>query len=602
MEIGDTHASATHGIIEERNPLDDDVVPNASLAGRDRSEVSQASQITRPKRSRSAAPPTEVVADAPPILPLDERGSVARNAAIVGGAFVLSRVLGLLREIAFAAEFGTQGVASAYVSAFRIPDLLFLVVMAGAFGAAFIPVFAGYLGKGDQQRAWNLAAAVLSWAGVGVAAGALLCFLLARPLMTWIVAPGLSAENTDVAVDLMRILLLSPVFLGLGIAAKGILEAHHRFTLPALAPVLYNLAIIFGIVVLAPTYGIYGVAWAVIGGAVLHVLVQLPGLVGVGLRFRPSLARDVAGLREVWRLLLPRVIGQAAFQINFIAVNYFATRQGEQEAAALNYAWQLMMLPHGVLALSISTVIFPTLAQLHEQGRLQELRTTFSQTVRPLIFLTLPASVGLFLLRDSIVRTAFQQGAFDDESTRLVVGPLAWLALGLLGYALVEILTRAYYATRDTRTPVITGLLIIVTNILLCALFIDSLGHAGLATALSATTAVEAIILLAFLRLRMGGLFDAAFGHWLGRVLLANALFALLLWPFAEPMARASVPGAISRLVAFLFLGTGIGLFGLAYVLICHYLRIPEVTIFMSRLAASSPARVREALEWLRWS
>ena len=593
---------ATHGNREGRILLDNAAAQDGFLAGRDPSDVSQASQITRPTRPGPATPPAEVHADAPPVLPIDQRRSLARNAAIVGGAFVLSRLLGLLREIAFAAEFGTQGVASAYVSAFRIPDLLFLVVMAGAFGAAFIPVFAGYLGKGDQERAWSLASAVLSWAGVGVAAGALLCFVLARPLMTWIVAPGLSAENTDVAVDLMRILLLSPVFLGLGIAAKGILEAHHRFTLPALAPVLYNLAIIFGIVVLAPTYGIYGVAWAVIGGAVLHVLVQLPGLLGVGLRFRPSLARDVAGLREVWRLLLPRVIGQAAFQINFIAVNFFATRQGEQEAAALNYAWQLMMLPHGVLALSISTVIFPTLAQLNEQGRLQELRATFSQTLRPLIFLTLPASIGLFLLRDSIVRTVFQQGAFDEESTRLVVGPLAWLALGLLGYALVEILARVYYATRDTRTPVVTGLLIIIANILLCALFVDSLGHAGLATALSATTAVEAIILLAFLRLRMGGLFDAAFGRWLGRVFLANALFALLLWPFAQPMGRASEPGAASRLVAFLFLGTGIVLFTLAYVLICHYLRIPEVTLFMSRLTARSPARLRTALKWFQGS
>jgi putative peptidoglycan lipid II flippase len=560
--------------------------------------MSQASQIARAPR-RTPGGPAATGEEATSARPTDRRVGLARNAAIVASAFVLSRLLGLVREIAFAEEFGTQGVASAYVSAFRIPDLLFLVVMAGAFGAAFIPVFAGFLGQNDQRRAWDLASAVLTWAGVGVTAGALVCFVLARPLMTWVVAPGLSPANTDVAVDLMRILLLSPVFLGLGIAAKGILEAHHRFTLPAFAPVLYNLAIILGILFLAPEYGIYGVAWAVIGGAFLHLLVQLPGLLGVGIRFRPTLNRDVDGLREVWRLLLPRVVGLAAFQINFIAVNYFATRQGEEDAAALNYAWQLMMLPHGVLALSISTVIFPTLAQLYEQSRMVDLRQTFTQTLRPLIFLTVPASVGLFLLREPIVRTVFQQGAFDEESTQLVVGPLAWLALGLAGYALVEILTRVYYATRDTRTPVVTGILIIIANIMLCALFVDSLGHTGLAAALSASTAVEAVILLAFLRLRIGGLFDAEFRRWVGRVLLANALLALVILPFVTPMTEASEPGATSRIVGILFLSTGIGLFGLAYVLICHYLRLPEVRQLISRVASRLPSRVRGPLHWL---
>ncbi|MBA2277784.1 MAG: murein biosynthesis integral membrane protein MurJ [Chloroflexia bacterium] len=560
--------------------------------------MSQASQISRGHRESSQRTSEDILPSG--TGEADRAESFARNAVIVGAAFVLSRLLGLVREIAFAAEFGTQGVASAYVSAFRIPDLLFLVIMAGSFGAAFIPVFAGFLGRGDQRRAWELASAVLTWAGLGIAAGALVCFVLARPLMEWVVAPGLSPENTTVAVDLMRILLLSPVFLGFGIAAKGILEAHHRFTLPALAPVFYNLAIIVGIVSFAPEYGIEAVAWAVIAGAVLHVVVQLPGLVRAGIRFRPRLSREVDGLREVGRLLLPRVIGQAAFQINFIAVNYFATQQGEQQAAALNYAWQLMMLPHGVLALSISTVIFPTLAQLYDQGRQGELRATFSRSLRPLIFLTLPASVGLVLLREPIVQTVFQRGAFNDRSTSLVVAPLAWLGLGLLGYAVVEILTRVYYAIRDTRTPVITGLLIIVANILLCALFVDSLSLAGLAVALSATTGVEAIILLGFLRSRLGGLFSDDFGRWLWRVILANLLFTLVVWPFAGLMTRASEPGLTSRGVAFLFLTCGVGLFAFAYALTCHYLRIPEIRQVIGRIAVRLPARLRSPLDWLR--
>ncbi len=521
--------------------------------------------------------------------------SMARSAVIVGLAFVLSRVLGLGREVILANAFGTGREMDAYVSAFRIPDLLFLVVMAGSFGAAFIPVFGEYLTHGDQERAWRLASAVLTWAGIGIVILSAICFLFARPLM-FIVAPGFDDETADMAVNLMRILLLSPVFLGLAIASKGILEAHHQFTLPAIAPLVYNLAIVIGALFFVDDFGIYAVGWAVIIGALGHFLIQIPGLLRAGIRFRPTLSRQVDGLGEVARLLGPRVIGLAAFQFNFIAVNAFASTSADEHVSAINYAWQLLMLPHGVLALSISTVVFPSLVAMHSRRDNEGFRTMLDQALRPLLFLSVPASIGLFLLREPIVRMVFQSGDFDDSSTRLVSAPLAWFAVGLIGYALTEILTRVFYATRDTRTPVVTGVLTVILNLVLCMLFIDTLGYTGLALALSITTAAEAVILMLFLRERTGPVFAPGFAGWLLRVVGAGAVMTAVILGTSDPLARA-VGGGIPRFQSFLVFVYAMALYVLSFVLAAYMFRIPELQQMTGKLARRLPGVIRRPLE-----
>ncbi len=520
--------------------------------------------------------------------------SLARHASIVALAFVVSRLLGLIREVILAYRFGTSGEYDAYLAAFRVPDLLFLIIMAGSFGAAFIPIFAGFLSRGETDRAWSLASVVLTVAAITMTVMATVAFVFAGPLVHYLVAPGLQPEYQRIATTTMRILLLSPVFLGLGIAAKGILEAQDLFTLPALAPIAYNLAIIAGAIVLAPAYGVYGVAASVAVGAVGHVAVQIPRLIRSGLRFRPSLDLRIAGLSQVGRLLLPRVIGQAAFQINFIAVTWFASRAGEGRVAALNYAWQLLMLPHGVVALSISTVIFPTMARQFERGEIGALRQTFGQAVRPLLFLTLPASVLLFLLRVPIVQTLFQSGAFSGHSTKLVADPLALLAMGLGSYALVEVLTRAFYAMQDTRTPVIAGIVIIIANIALSAAFVGRWGHTALAMSLSLTTTYEALILLVVLRNRLGGVRLQELG-WLGRLLAATIAMAVVTWSISLPLIDATRPGVAPRLVQLALFGFGIVISGGAFVLACAVLRVPELAQSAHQIALRAPFLARLA-------
>jgi putative peptidoglycan lipid II flippase len=523
--------------------------------------------------------------------------TLARSAIIVAASFVLSRVLGLAREVILARQFGTGPEMEAYVSAFRIPDLLFLVVMSGAFGAAFIPVFGGYINGGQREKAWRLASAVLTWSGVIVVVLCAVSFVLARPLMH-VVAPGFDRETEDMAVQLMRILLLSPVFLGFGIAAKGILEAQNQFTLPAVAPLIYNIAIIIGALFFVQDYGIYAVGWAVIIGALGHFLVQVPGLVRSGIAFRPSLNRQVDGLLEVARLLGPRIIGLAVFQVNFIAVTAFASTAGDQSVAAVNYAWQLLMLPHGVLALSISTVMFPTMATLYALGDHDGFRRTLDRTIRPLIFLSIPASIALLLLRKPIVQVIFQSGSFSAESTELVIEPLAWFAIGLVGYALTEILTRVFYATRDTRTPVITGILTVILNLILCALFLEAMGYAGLALALSVTTAAEAVILMLFLRQRNGHVVEATFGSWLLKVLAMSALLLVVMF-FTAPLVEDALTRDGSHLPAYLLFGYALLVYGATFVVGAMVFRIPELQMVTGKVAGRLPARLRAPLAWL---
>lgn len=510
------------------------------------------------------------------------RSSLVQSAAIVSGAFVASRVLGMVREVIVAARFGTSGEYGAYLAAFRIPDLLFLVVMAGSFGSAFIPIFAGQLARGQDERAWQLASAVINLATVAILASAVVVFVLAGPIVRYVVAPGLTPELQELAANTMRILLLSPVLLGLGIAAKGILEAQDRFLLPALAPLVYNLGIIAGAVLLAPIWGVYGLAIGVVVGALGHAGIQAPGLLRSGMRYTRGLTLQVEGLAEVGRLLLPRVIGQAAFQINFIVITYFASQVGDDRIAALNYAWQLMMLPHGVLALSVSTVIFPSMARLFEEGRITELRSTFAGAVRPLLFLTLPAAVGLFAFRTAVVQTLFQYGAFSARSTALVADPLAYLALGLIFYAAVEVLTRAFYAMHDSRTPVIAGLVIIGINIGLSWFLVAPLGHAGLALSLALTTAIEALILTVALMRRLGGV-DPGFGYWLIRVLAATAVMAMTAAIISEPLAEATAPGVASRPLQIMLFVLGTGITATAFAFTAALAELEEVDQFARR-------------------
>ncbi len=437
---------------------------------------------------------------------------IAKAATLVMALFVVSRVFGLVREMVVGALFGTSAAYDAYQAAARIPEMIFLVVAGGALGSAFIPAFADHMAKEDHAGAWRLASAIVNLALIVLTVTAGLTAVFAPVLVRTVIAPGFDPPQQALTARLLRLMLLSPIIFGVSGIVMGALNAHQHFLLPALAPSVYNLSIIGGALLLGPRLGVMGMAVGVVVGAALHLLVQVPGLMRYGARYIPTLGLDDPSVREVGRLMAPRVLGTAVIQLNFVVNNSLASMMGEGAVSAINYAWLLMMLPQGVFAQAVGTAAFPTFAEQVARGEWDEMRSTLVATLRAVFFLSIPATVGLLVLGRPLVGLLFERGAFEAGSTEAVTWALAFYALGLVGYAGLEIVARAFYALHDTLTPVWVGGLAMGLNVALSLTLPGVFGlvgwphHAGLALANSVAILLELVALLVLMQRRMNGL------------------------------------------------------------------------------------------------
>jgi putative peptidoglycan lipid II flippase len=439
-------------------------------------------------------------------------------------AFALSHALGLVRDMIIARQFGTSQELGAYLAAFRIPDLIFYLIAGGALGSAFIPTFASYLAKGREDSAWQLANAIYTWLLLILTGLAAIAAWLA-PHLARLVVPGFDPQ----AQALTRRMLIATVIFGLSGVNMGALNAHQHFLWPALAPAVYNLAIIAAAWWGAPRWGVHSLAAGVVVGAAGHWAVQLPALWRRGWSYEPRLDWRSPGIREVRRLMLPRIVGLAAVQLNFLVNTILASGLGEQAIAALDFAWKLMLLPQGVLALAVATAAFPTFSALAAQNRLAEMRSTVVNTLQGILYLTIPAGVGLLVLRVPIIQVMLQRGLFDQGSTQAVAWALQFYALGLIAHAGVEILARAFYALHDTRTPVAIGLAAMAGNVALSLLLREPLAHGGLALANTLVMFGELAALLWAIRSRLQGLEGDRFLPACRRMALAAAIMGIVL-------------------------------------------------------------------------
>ncbi|GAB4476822.1 MAG: murein biosynthesis integral membrane protein MurJ [Anaerolineae bacterium] len=464
--------------------------------------------------------------------------------------FVLSRVLGLVRDAVIASIFGNGFEFDAYATALQPPDTLFFVVAGGALGSAFIPTFTAYLQKERAAEAWRMASAVITLIALVVAVLAALFALFARPIIVYVLAPDFPAEKQLLAASLMQIMMLSPVIFSISGLFMALLNSHQRFLLPALAPALYNLGIILGAIFLTPTMGIYGLAWGVVGGALLHLLGQVPGLVGLRMRYRPSLELAHPGVREVLRLMGPRVLGLAIVQINFWVNIRLASGMVEGSVGALRRAWVVLLLPQGIIAQSVANAVFPTFSIHFARGETEKLQSALGQVLRAVLFLSLPSTVGLVMLRLPIVQLLYERNAFTFEDSQATAWALLFYGLGLVAHSLVEIVTRAFYAMHDTRTPVLVGGVAMALNVAFSLLLIQVMGEpgslirgpfAGLALANTLATTLEAAALLILIRPRVGGLEERRLGLSLLRAGAASAVMGLALWLLAPTIEALGV-------------------------------------------------------------
>lgn len=439
---------------------------------------------------------------------------IARAAGTVMLAYVISTITGLARQMLVAGAFGTGPEMEAFSAANRVSETLFLLVAGGALASAFIPTFTGLLARSDRDRAWRLASVVLNWVVLIMAATTLLAAWLAPQIVRYILAPGFSADPAKEAltIALTRLMLPSAVIFSISGLLMGVLNAHQVFLAPALAPGMYQLGLIFGATVLAPRLGIFGLGWGVLIGAGLYLGLQIPSLIRLRGKYSLTLGKDDPAFTEVTRLLAPRLLGVAVVQLNFWINTRLASLQMEGSVAAIVIAFSLMLMPQAAIAQAVATAAMPTLSEQFALGRLDQVRASLSASLRGVLFLSIPASLGLVLLRQPIIVLLFQRDQFDARSTTLVAWALLWYAAGLVGHCLVEILARAFYALHDTRTPVFIGASAMLLNVIfsyaLSEVFarIGWMPHGGLALANTLATTLEAAGLWIWMHRRLAGL------------------------------------------------------------------------------------------------
>jgi putative peptidoglycan lipid II flippase len=501
---------------------------------------------------------------------------LAQASLVLTVAALASRVLGWVRLLVIGSQFGASRELDAYFAAFRIPDAIFQLVVAGALSAALIPVFQGYRARENEQEAWRLASSVINLVLIGLAGFSLLMAIFA-PWIVPLVTPGFDAPTTELTIRMTRVMLLSPVFIGMGAVVSGILNSYERFAVPAIAPLFYNLAIIGAAIFLAPVMGVEGLAVGVAIGSLAHLLVQLPNLAAVGQRYDLTISLRHPGVRRVAWLMGPRTLGLAAVQINFIASTLLASGLPEGSVTAYNYAFQLMQVPVGVVGVSIAVVLFPRLSRDAALGRVRDVRAQLATALRILLFIAAPLTAVMTVLREPLTAVFFQYGLFSAQSTQRTAEALLFFTIGLGAQTLVPLLARTFYALQDTRTPVIWAIAAVALNVPLMAWLAGPMGVGGLALALTITATLEVIGLLWALRERLNGVHGGELLGSLARSAVAAAAAALVMLgglQLAQAWFASLLAHGLGRLIVLLILsGMGLAIF----VVVAAALRSPEL-------------------------
>ena len=480
---------------------------------------------------------------------------IARSTLIIATFFGLDKILGFIRQILVARQFGLTYEIDVFNAANNIPDLLSALISGGALGVALIPVLSEYLERRNRRSAWDLFARILNLAFLVTAGLSLMIALFARPLVQYVIAPGFPAPQQALTVELLRLDLVAILIFSISGLVMAGLQANQHFLLPAMAPGLYNIGQIFGIAILAPAsgisfgpvtlpafgLGIHGLVYGVILGALLHLGIQIPGLVRFGFRWAPAINLREPGVRQVLVLLGPRVLTMFFLQIFFIARDHLASGLGEGAVTALNYGWFIMQVPETLIGTAIAIALLPTLSEQIARGERMEFARTVNGAIRTILALTLPAAALLAVVLPPLVRVVFR---FDAAGTELVVWATRAYLLGLVGHSLLEIGARSFYAHQDARTPLYAAALNAAAYILFAVLLSRRLGAPGIALANTLAFTGEAILLLFLLNRRFPGILRV--GSTLSRVALATGgitLAILLVMNLSLPAFPLAVGG-----------------------------------------------------------
>ena len=505
------------------------------------------------------------------------RPRLARSTAIFAIATGLSRVAGLIRESVSAYYFGSRGRINAFTVAFQLPNLVRALVADAALSGAFVPVFSELLEKGDRRRAWRVAS-TLFWLLLLALGGLTALFVLIAPYVLRLF--GNPGGDVDLAVGLSRVLFPIVVLLGLTGIVVGILNTHDHFTVPALSPVLWNLAIIVGLVVGVPTQDgesgkLYVYAASIVVGTLIQFLLPLPWLRGLDGRLQVVVDWRDPAVRRFFILLLPVTVGLGLININAVIDTVFASRLIDASLAptAIDKAFRLYMLPQGMFSVAVATVLFPALSRLAARSDHDQFRETVALGVRQIGFLLVPAGAVSAVLAEPIVRIVYQRGSFTPDQTTVVAGALAAFSLWLVFNGWMLMLNRAFFSLQSNWLPTIVALANLALNAALDLAFYR-VGVWGIPLATSLVNVAGAAALAYALRTRLGRLGLGAILDSLARVIAAAAAAAgagfLLWWGLDDALGRSFATQIVS-------LGSALVVAGIAYLGVCRTLRVPEV-------------------------
>ncbi len=517
---------------------------------------------------------------------MTEKKTLVKAAGLILAISIIGRLLGFVREQVIAAEFGTTMATDAYLMAFTIPNLIY-VILGGALATAFIPVFTSINVKEGPGEASRLASYTMNLAALVMTVITILGILLA-PLLVALIAPGFSPEARLLTVKLTRIMFPCVLLATLSMLQGGILNSLQHFAAPAFTSAAFSGTVILSVLFLVPEMGVYGLALGTVLAMVAQILIQVPAMFGRGLRYIPKISLEDPGVKKIGELVFPVMIGTSVNQIYVTIDRILASTLSEGSLAALNFANKLMFLPFNLFVVAVNTAVFPSLSALAAREDHKELGDTLVFGLNLIGLFTIPAAVGLFVLSLPVVRLLFEHGAFDARSTQMTAFALQFFVLGLFAQGAYNVINRSYYALQDTKTPVKISIFVVVLNLIFSLILIRFLQHGGLALANSLAAIMNMILTYWFIRPRLPELPEKKLFINLGKILVASLFMGIGVY-FLDGFLAARLDLAYIKM-QIVHLGACIG-FGLAiYLALVILLRVEEVWYVFKRVVGKSEA------------
>lgn len=509
---------------------------------------------------------------------LKENSSILSAATIIMLASLGSAILGLLRtRLLITYFYDTKEVVDVFWAAFRLPDMVFQIIIVGALSSAFIPVFSRFIG--DKKQESIIASSIINIVMLIMLSLTVLILIFATPLSR-LIAGGFADSQIELMANLTRIMAVAQIFFGFSSFLTGIIQSHHRFLIPALSPILYNLGIILGIVFLGPKIGIYGPAVGVVIGAFLHLLAQLPLAKNLGFHYFPTLIKKDKALSEMGSLMLPRILTLSLTQIESTAIITLTSWLSAGSVTIMAIAQQLSSMPVRLIGVPIGQASLPFFAKNTAKANLSDLATMVNNTILEMLYLALPSSAIILVLRIPLVRLAYGADSFPWAETVLTGKLVAILAISIAARSLTHILVRVFYALHNTRIPFVVNLISTTINISLSYyfLFVLKSGVIGMAFAITTAALVETAILTAilynFAKFSLSHLLAPLF-----KIIVATILTGFALWIPLRILDQMVFD--TTRTVPLIMLTISTGLIGLGfYLTLSYFFRIRELSVF----------------------